>query len=95
MELDPPEFLNAMLPGLGYDWGMILAGEATNCFYHMAHYASEWEVLVAHWAEGDYAQLQPEEPCWLWPMLMVLVTLLQKIAKKERELCGQLSAYSK
>jgi hypothetical protein len=32
-ELDKPDVLNKMLPGLGHDWMGPLAGFATNIFY--------------------------------------------------------------
>jgi hypothetical protein len=48
--------------------------------------ATQWEVVAARWVDDDFALLQPLEPCWLYPVLVVQSMLKQKVAKKELEL---------
>ena len=45
-ELDKPDVLNGMLPGLGRDWAEILPS-LTTAFVSFAAYALEWEAVVA------------------------------------------------
>jgi hypothetical protein len=86
-ELEKPDVLNSLLPGLGRDWGGVL-GSMTPVLYHMTVYATEWEAVAARWAAGDHALLQPSEPGWCLPLLMALNLLKTKVAKNELELCG-------
>ena len=86
-ELEKPDVLNSLLPGLGRDWGGVLGGMAV-ILYRMAGYAMEWEAVAARWAADDHALLQPSEPSWCIPLMMVQNLLKQKVAKNELELCG-------
>ena len=86
-ELPKPDVLNSMLPGLGRDWTESIASLGT-VYYHMAHYATEWEAVAARWAADDHTLLQPAEPCWLVPLMYANNMLKQTVAKKELELCG-------
>ena len=36
-----------------------------------AVYATEWEAVAARWAADDHTLLQPSEPSWCLPLLMV------------------------
>ena len=89
-ELEKPDVLNSLLPGLGRDWKEVL-GSMSHVFYRTASYATEWEAVAARWAADDHALLQPAEPGWCLPLLMVQNLLKQKVAKNELELCGPLS----
>ena len=89
-ELEKPDVLNSLLPGLGRDWGEILGGSLSTVLYRMMVYATEWEAVAARWAADDHALLQPSEPSWCWMFLMVQNLLKQKVAKNELELCGPL-----
>jgi hypothetical protein len=52
-----------------------------------AVYATEWEAVAARWAADDHTLLQPSEPSWCLPLLMVQNMVKQKVAKNELELC--------
>ena len=82
------DVLNAICPGLGHDWPELLFGSTTNLFYHMANYATQWEAIAACWAEGDYTLLQPAEPCWFSPLVVVVSIMMQTVTAKELELCA-------
>jgi hypothetical protein len=81
--------LNVMLPGLGHDWNKILGHAPIVLFFKLAAYAVQWVVVAARWAEDDYAQLQPTEPAWMVPAMLILVNLTAKAAAKEDELCAE------
>ena len=87
-ELEKPDVLNGLLPGLGRDWGEILSGSLSNVLYNMASYATEWEAVAARWAADDHTLLQPSAPCWSVVLVMVQNLLKQKVAKNELEMCG-------
>ena len=87
-ELDKPDVLNGMLPGLGRDWMEILGGTMDPIFQNLAAYAMEWEAVAARWTRDDHALLQPAMPCWLIPALFCITMMKGKIAKKELELCA-------
>jgi hypothetical protein len=89
-ELERPDVLNSLMPGLGYDWIGVLATTSL-VLYRMASYATEWEAVAARWAADDHALLQPSEPGWSFVLMMVHNLLKQKVAKNELELCGPLS----
>ena len=91
-ELEKPDVLNAMLPGLGRDWTEILGGSLTQAFYLLAAYTMAWEAVAVRWARDDHALLQPAAPCGAIPVAYAMNLLKQKVAKKELELCGPLSA---
>ena len=86
-ELERPDVLNSLMPGLGYDWIGVLATTSL-VLYRMASYATEWEAVAARWAADDHALLQPSEPGWSFVLMMVHNLLKQKVAKNELELCG-------
>ena len=86
-ELEKPDVLNSLLPGLGRDWKEVL-GSMAPILYSMASYATGWEAVAARWAADDHALLQPAEPSWCLPLVMVQNLLKQKVAKNELELCG-------
>ena len=86
-ELDKPDVLNGMLPGLGRDWAEITPSLA-NVFTSLAAYALEWEAVVASWARDEHALLQPATPCWFMPAIFSIMLMKGKIAKKELELCA-------
>jgi hypothetical protein len=83
-----PEVLDKILPGLGRGWAKPLGGTTSNIFYTMLNYASQWEAVAARWAEDDHTQLQPTEPCWIWPVIILMVMMLQSTQAKELELCA-------
>ena len=85
-ELEKPDVLNSLLPGLGRDWKEVL-GSMAPILYSMAGYATGGEAVAARWAAGDHALLQPSEPGWCLPLLMALNMLKTKVAKNELELC--------
>ena len=91
-ELDKPDVLNNMLPGLGADWTGILRGSQAYVFYNLAAYIMEWEVVLARWARDDHALLQPAAPSWVLPALFCSTVMKAKIAKKELDLCAASSA---
>ena len=86
-ELDKPDVLNGMLPGLGRDWTEITPSLST-AFQLFAAYALEWEAVVASWARDEHALLQPATPCWASPVVYCTMLMKGKIAKKELELCA-------
>ena len=86
-ELDKPDVLNGMLPGLGRDWSEILPSLA-NAFNSFAAYALEWEAVAASWARDEHALLQPATPCWYLPALFSIMLMKGRTAKKELELCA-------
>jgi hypothetical protein len=86
-ELEKPDVLNSLLPGLGRDWKEVL-GTMPGVLYETAVYATGWEAVAARWAAGDHALLQPSEPSWCLPLLMAQNLLKMKVAKNELELCG-------
>ena len=55
-ELEKPDVLNGLLPGLGRDWGEVL-GTMSQVLYQMASYATEWEAVASRWAVEDHALL--------------------------------------
>ena len=79
--------LNAIFPGLGYDWDELLNGSTAMLFAHMAIYTRQWEAVVARWAEGDHTLLQPAEPCWFHMLAAVIANMWQTSLAKELELC--------
>ena len=86
-ELDKPDVLNGMLPGLGRDWAQI-APSLASAFVFLAAYALEWEAVAASWARDEHALLQPATPCWGCPATFSIMLMKGKIAKKELELCA-------
>jgi hypothetical protein len=86
-ELGKPDELNPMMPGLGRDWSELCGGTQTAVYYGMCTYATQWDMVAARWVEGDYAILQPLQPCWHFPIILVHNMLKQKVAKNELELC--------
>ena len=86
-ELDKPDVLNGMLPGLGRDWTEITPSLA-GVFVLFAAYALEWEAVAASWARDEHALLQPAAPCWVVPAVFCNTLMKGKIAKKELELCA-------
>ena len=86
-ELEKPDVLNSVLPGLGHDWGEVLGGSMQIVLYRTVVYAT-WEAVAARWVADDHALLQPSEPGWGLPLLMAQNMLKQKVAKNELELCG-------
>jgi hypothetical protein len=94
-ELEKPDVLNSLVPGLGRDWGGVLGGSMAPVLYHMASYATEWEAVAARWAADDHALLQPAEPSWCLPLVMVQNLLKTKVAKNELELCGLPRLYAR
>ena len=86
-ELDKPDVLNGMLPGLGRDWTEITPSLA-NAFASLAAYALEWEAVAASWVRDEHALLQPATPSWATPALYSIMLMKGKTAKKELELCA-------
>ena len=82
-----PGELDKLSPGLGRGWAEVLGGSATNVFYAMLAYSTQWEVVAARWAEDDHTQLQPSEPCWIYPMHILAALMMQSAQAKELELC--------
>jgi hypothetical protein len=87
-ELDRPNLLNGMLPGLGRDWMDILGGSLANVFSLLVVYATEWEAVAVRWARDDHVLLQPATPCWVAAAIYCNASMKAKIAKKELELCA-------
>jgi hypothetical protein len=85
-----PDVLNAIFPGLGHDWSELLFGTTKNLFDLWANYTRQWEATVVYWAEGDYTLLQPTEPCWVLPLMVVVTMMMQTVTAKELELCTRL-----
>ena len=86
-ELDKPDVLNGMLPGLGRDWTEITPS-LSHAFVGFAMYALEWEAVAASWARDEHALLQPATPSWTTPAMFSIMLMKGKIAKKELELCA-------
>ena len=86
-ELENPDVLNSLLPGLGCDWGEAIISTGM-VLYRTAVYATEWEAVAARWAADDHALLQPSEPGWTLVLNVVQNLLKQKVAKNELKLCG-------
>ena len=86
-ELDKPDVLNGMLPGLGRDWTEI-APALSGVFCAFAAYALEWEAVAASWARDEHALLQPAAPCWVVPVIFCNTLMKGRTAKKELELCA-------
>ena len=86
-ELDKPDVLNGMLPGLGRDWTEIIPSLSV-VFVVLVTYALEWEAVAASWARDEHALLQPAAPSWVCPALFCIMLMKGKIAKKELELCA-------
>jgi hypothetical protein len=53
----------------------------------MQTHAAQWEATAARWAEDDHTQLQPTEPCWIYPMHILAALMMQSAQAKELELC--------
>jgi hypothetical protein len=85
-ELEKPDVLNGMLPGLGRDWTEITPSLST-AFLSFAVYALEWEAVAASWTRDEHALLQPATPSWAQPAAYSML-MKGKIAKKELELCA-------
>ena len=81
-----PDELEKWSPGLGRGWAEVLGGSATNAFYTMLAYSTQWEVVAARWAEDDHTYLQPTEPCWIVPMHHLAVQMMQSAQIKEHEM---------
>ena len=86
-ELDKPDVLNGMLPGLGRDWTEITPSMST-AFFSFAAYALEWEAVAASWARDEHALLQPATPCWMTSAMFSIMLMKGRTAKKELELCA-------
>ena len=82
-----PEALDKILPGLGRNWAEPTGGSATNVFTHMQTHAAQWEAAAARWAEDDHTQLQPTEPCCIYPMHILAALMMQSAQAKELEQC--------
>ena len=85
-----PELLDKTMPGLGRGWEDILGGTTTNVLHQMVVHVAQWEAVAARWAEDDYTQLQPTEPCWIGPANRLLTAMMQTVQAKELELCARL-----
>ena len=85
-ELDRPNKLNDMLPGLGRDWTETLMGSQAIVFHCLGAHVMEWEAVAARWARDDHALLQPATPCWIMPAIFCIAAMKSKTAKKELEL---------
>ena len=48
-----PDELDKLSPGLGRGWAEVLGGSATNVFYAMLAYSTQWEVVAARWADAN------------------------------------------
>ena len=87
-ELEKPDVLNSVSPGIGLDWAEISSGNSNAFVAYFAVYAKEWEAVAARWAQDDNELLQPASPCWAMPVFYLFVLMREKVAKKELELCA-------
>ena len=77
--------LNAMLPGVGFDWNILGNGSMT--YINICTYAAQFESIVSRWEESDFGLLQPVVPGpGFGIMLAHSAVQSQQAAKSEQEL---------
>ena len=76
--------LNAMLPGVGFDWNILGAGNMP--YTNICTYAAQFESIVSRWEASDFGLLQPVVPGPGFGVLLALAVQTQQAAKSEQEL---------
>ena len=76
--------MNAMLPGVGFDWNILGSGVVP--YTNICTYAAQFESIVSRWEESDFKLLQPVVPGPGLGLSLALVVQTQQAAKSEQEL---------
>ena len=76
--------LNAMLPGVGFDWNILGAGGMP--YTNICTYAAQFESIVSRWEVSDFGLLQPVVPGPGFGIVVALAVQTQQAAKSEQEL---------
>ena len=93
-ELDKPDVLDCMPPGLGRDWMKPTSGTQASAFVSCIAYAMGREAVVACWARDDHALSQPAMSCSAIPVVFCTMLIKGKTAKKELDLCAVVTYHS-
>ena len=76
--------LNAMLPGVGFDWNIL--GNGSTPYINICTYVAQYESIVSRWEESDFGLLQPVVPGPGCGILMAHSVQMQHVGKSEQEL---------
>ena len=77
--------LNAMLPGVGFDWNIL--GNGGMPYINICTYAAHFESIVSRWEASDFGLLQPVVPGPGFGIVMIHTAVqTQQVAKSEQEL---------
>ena len=77
--------MNAMLPGVGFDWNILGAGGMI--YNNICTYAAQFESIVSRWEASDFGLLQPVVPGPGFGIgLAHSAVQVQQAAKSEQEL---------
>ena len=77
--------MNAMLPGVGFDWNILRNGGMP--YINICTYAAQFESIVSRWEASDFGLLQPVVPGPGFGILMIHTAVqLSQASKSEQEL---------
>ena len=76
--------LNALLPGVGFDWNIL--GNGSMLYTNICTYAAQFESIVSRWEASDFGLLQPVVPGPGLGLVLALNVQGQQAAKSEQEL---------
>ena len=77
--------LNAMLPGVGFDWNIL--GNGGMPYTNICTYAAQFESIVSRWEASDFGLLQPVVPGPGFGIALAHSAVqAQQVAKSEQEL---------
>ena len=76
--------MNAMLPGVGFDWKIL--GDGGMPYTNVCTYAAQFESIVSRWEASDFGLLQPVVPGPGFGIALAIGVQAQQAAKSEQEL---------
>ena len=77
--------MNAMLPGVGFDWNIL--GTGSTPYTNICTYAAQFESIVSRWEASDFGLLQPVVPGPGFGLFLAHNAVqMQQAAKSEQEL---------
>ena len=76
--------MNAMLPGVGFDWNIL--GNGTMPYTNVCTYSAQFESIVSRWEASDFGLLQPVVPGPGLGLLLAHGVQMQQAGKSEQEL---------
>ena len=77
--------MNAMLPGVGFDWNIL--GNGIMMYTNICTYAAQFESIVSRWEASDFGLLQPVVPGPGFGIALAhMAVQMQQAANSEQEL---------